>query len=370
MGSLEVLDVLLAIEAKGPFEVLQGQLVETVKTNWNEWPAFTKASVLSCLRCWFWSTFPQLRNILTTTLQRESESVVLRYAIERVVQFCCDKAMPEMWDFLERASKGGHDESLEQLSRAIGHNYVASGQDSRTEGVAFLRSAFERALAMEWEDASSLASFLHGSLIGATEYLRSHPSDFGDLVDSWIDTMELCVAKWPFDRLLEVEGKFPVTSLLASFDMKHAPGGREDLLWRLGHVFDAIVRSGDLPAYCDLHFGLRQILEGKWRTTDGSRRQEEGIAITPAVEDVLLMLCRSSVEQVVEWNRQSKVTDDLGWRSAIDGRDSAELLKLSLGLSRDKPRMKRELSPLVDQLADLGFTNLAAGLRAEMRRTT
>lgn len=124
---------------------------------------------------------------------------------------------------------------------------------------------------------------------------------------------------------------------------------------------------GELAEFCDLHFGIRELLKGRWRSGESGRQQDEPLMINSAVEEMLAGVCRASAERVQEWKQTDKTTDDLGWRSGIDGRDSADLIETCLDVSRDKEAMKRALLPVIDVLANAGATHTAAHLRVSVR---
>jgi hypothetical protein len=227
---------------------------------------------------------------------------------------------------------------------------------------------FQDALAMDWPDAGALAELLGSALHGATDCLQRNEATPA-LDEAWLAAVNLIVGRWPFSQLASSNGgRFPVHALVSVLHRNLTPDLRMHLFLGLVPTFETILRTGDLPEYSDLHHELKGLIAGRHLPVRGAREWHEGILISGPVETALATLCRGSVERVAAWKAEGETTDDLGWIDCLDGRASAELIKSCLDASRDRPRMKRELAPLIDLLADSEERRVAADLRTYMRR--
>ena len=125
LHSLDLLDDVLAIDPNPRFDGLQIRFIDIVTSKWDVWPPFTRASVLFCLRPWFWFRFPRLRFLLADIFKAETHPVVLRCAVDRLVDLAWVKSTPEIPEFVRRSTTGGHADSLRKLSHLLG---VAAGR--------------------------------------------------------------------------------------------------------------------------------------------------------------------------------------------------------------------------------------------------
>lgn len=368
MNAFELLDELLAIDSSLPFDALQNQLTETIAAQWPSWPPFTRAAVLSSLRPWFWYQFPAWRSLLTTIVDTEQNPVVVAYAVEKLVWLAPHTPTPELLTFLRRAASGGHNDALREVSQLFGDCAVRVVLPRANASMQEAAEFFQDALAMDWPDAGALAELLGSALHGATDCLQRNEATPA-LDEAWLAAVNLIVGRWPFSQLASSNGgRFPVHALVSVLQRNLTPDLRMHLFLGLVPTFDTILRKGDLPEYSDLHHELKGLIAGRRLPVRGGREWHEGILISDPVETALATLCRGSVKRMTAWKAEGKTTDDLGWIDCLDGRASAELIKSCLDASRDRPRMKRELAPLIDLLADSGERRVAADLRTYMRR--
>jgi hypothetical protein len=370
-NALDLLDDLLAIDPAPPFDALQDRLVQTVATQWQGWPPFTRALTLSSLRVWFWHRFPRLRTLLAEAIRSEPNPVVVRYAVDRLVEIVRAAPTPELPAFLNRAAAGGHGDALRRVAQVLGEAAVVAHQTSAGKRAGELADLLRQALASECPDADALGDFLEGALMGATDSVtRAEPRGPG-AEDAWLRTVESLVAHWPFAASgKDDRERFPVHVLWSVIEGETSPEDRARVFLGLARTLETLLRNADLAAFCNLHFELNRLIAGWHQHIPGQREREwrAGIPVSESVEDALRALCRASVDRVVAWKREGKTTDDLAWRSGLDGRNSAELVKSCLDASRDRERMKRGLIPLADVLADAGLTQVAADLRAHLRK--
>lgn len=365
LNSLELIDEVLAINPDPPFGALQDRFIDTIVSKWKEWPRFTRASALSCLRPWYWCAFSRLRALLGETLKQESDPVVLRYAVDRLV---LANPASEIPDFVRRATAGGHADALRTISHLLGDAVAQKLLPSPNGRVIELESYYRQCMAFEWPNAEPLSDFLYGALRGIVDCAKTANTEPDGTWPAWLNELDQIVARWPFNMLnTDRDERFPVHVLLGLFKNNASAEDHARLFVGLAGTFERILRAGDLPAFCALHHDLKGLLVGTYRFARGGRVRQGGLAMSAAVEEVLPALTKASVERVAAWKKEHKTTNDMGWRSGLDGRDSSELVKCCLDASLDRNRMLRSLIPLPDILADAGCLNVAAELRAYLR---
>lgn len=370
LHALELLDDVLAIDAKEPFDSLQTRFIETIISKWAEWPPFTRASVLSCMRPWFWFKFIELRTLLREILKLETHPTVLRYAVDRSVDIVLATPMPEIPDFVRRMSKGGHADSLQKISHALGQAVAFRLLPSPDEAVCALEAYFRECIDLNWPDNVALSDFLDGAIQGIIDTVQnSEALSNEDIRRPLLEEIEQIVARWPFSKLAaDDHDRFPVHALMSLFKNQASANERAVLFAGLADTFVTILRSGDLPAFCSMHHELKGVITGSHRYLRDYGHV--GLQMSETIEAVLPRLAMASVERVASWTREGKTTDDTGWFGGLDGRDSSELIKCFLDASRDKSRMKHLLRPTVDVLADAGKTRVSGELLAYIRKST
>ena len=153
--------------------------------NWDGWPPFTRASALSSLRSWFWNQFPALRSLLTAIVKSEPNAVVVRYAVERVVEIACVSPEPELRDFIQRALDGGHNDALGQVAQRCGASEVSVALPSPGRWAQDFDVLFRDAFALDWPDADARAHFLTGAFQGATDFIHENGGRTQQIDDAW-----------------------------------------------------------------------------------------------------------------------------------------------------------------------------------------
>lgn len=369
LHSLELLDEVLDIGPEPPFEVLQNRFLETVTSKWDGWPPFTRASVLSCLRPWFWSEFIRLRTLLDDTFKAEINPVVLRYAVDRLLNLAWVTPTPEIPIFVRRATAGGHGDSLRRISHVLGEAVARSLLPSADEKVSALKGYYRECMSLDWPDAVARSDFLYGALSGIVDTVQESEAFSSELQMALLSEVDLIAIRWPFDELAANDHeRFPVHVLLRLFRDNASADERSGLFIGLVGTFETILRSGDLQAFCTLHIELKRLITGSHLR--GAREKQDGLMMNEAVEDILLRLAMASVERVASWKKERKTTKDHGWFAGLEGRDSSEFIKCCLDASFDKSRMKRMLMPTADILAAAEKSRASGDLRAYLRKSS
>jgi hypothetical protein len=371
LHSADLLDSVLAIDPDPPFDEMQTRFIDSITSKWKGWPPFTRASILSSLRPWFWSELIPLRTLLGEIVTAEAHPVVLRYAVDRLVDLAWAKPTADIPEFVRRATAGGHADALRRIAHLLGEAVACKLLSSPGNKGSVLEGYYRECLDMVWADAVALSDFLHGALAGIVDTVRnSETVSSGAVWRALLAEIDLIATRWPFDALAANDHeRFPVHVLLSFFRDKASAEERSGLFVGLAGAFETILRSGDLPAFCTLHHELKGLIAGHHRFVRGGREKLEGLQMSEAVEDVLMRLAKASVERVATWKQEGKTTNDHGWIDGLDGRDSSELVKCCLEASRDKSRMKRILMPNADILAGAGKAQVAGDLFAYLRKS-
>jgi hypothetical protein len=369
LSAADFLDAVLTIEPVPPFAELQSRLVTTITHQWSSWPPFSKATVLSSLRTWFVEAFPALRALLGQIVQSEADPVVVRYAVMPLLQLAQTQQSPELGVLLERAKSGGHEESLGQVAEFLGAAYVLQTTQPEYGGGQATSTLLDSALRSPWPDRQAQMQFLDGVLSGARQalpQLRTEEKEQG--YEAWLHLVELVIVIWPFDD--ENQGdqeRFPLRVICAVVEAEASVEQRTNLFLRLAPIFEAILRRGELAAYCQLHFDLKRFIVGGHSPIRGSQERQAGVIAGEATDKAFAELCRASMERVVTWHHKGTKTDDFGWASGLRGEDSVELIERCIDASQNREYLKRHLLPLVDLLANAGQPERAADLRIYLR---
>jgi hypothetical protein len=296
--------------------------------------------------------------------------VVVQYGAERLVEIAFSGPTTEFSDLIRRASAGGYNEAVKELSRLLGGAAVRAKLSSPRGLARELDALLRDALALDWQDDGALIGFLAGVYFGATDVIPLGGTWPPESEAAWLEVVQAVASRWPFTRPGAADdGQFPVDSIFSVLIGVESEEARVRLFLGLLPTLETVLRDGVLADFCEVHFGLKGLVTGGDLVTRRGRERRRGLPASLPVEAGLLALCRASAERVARWKSQGKTKADLGWLSGLDGRDSAELFKCCLGASRDRNRIKRELAPLVDILASAGARSVAAAVFTHMRRS-
>jgi hypothetical protein len=357
--ALDLLNQLQEVDSKPPFEAIQQQLAAVVTSRWNEWPTFTKAAALSSLDDWFWFGFPKARAILADLLATEKKPLLIDLGVKHVVSRTNESTVPELEVFLGRALTEPLGRPGEWIGKILGQAAFSAKIPNAGTRVQELAGLFHKFVAVAWQDVNSFCDFLHGALFGALD--ASPPSDIDQstIAEAKLEVMQLIVTHWPFSRLMADKQRFPAHAVFCLFNKQGPPELQLQIFEAIVSVLEDVLRSADLAAFCDVHHELRGLLAGGRRFT--------ALQMTEAVERILPTLCRLSIERVAAWKKEGRTTDDLGWLSGLDGRDSLDLVRTCVEVSRDRGSLIKDLTPLADKLADAGYHRIASEMRAFLR---
>lgn len=210
---------------------------------------------------------------------------------------------------------------------------------------------------------------VQGIVWGAYERIRSLDHLDFDLANCWGDLAERAM-----DVALNLSGgedrlEGTIQALMSVLECRWPNELRESLYSRLLPVLERLLREATLGDFAWLHYQLGRELEGK---IDGNediegQAQRELLHLAPT-DEVLVRLCHASAERVRTWARGGTTTDDVGWISALKGRDTANLIRQVFRFGRDKGYLQRSLPPAIDILGEAGYPELAAELRLVLRR--
>ncbi|WLD14362.1 hypothetical protein [Planctellipticum variicoloris] len=367
--SLELLDAVLTIPSVSPFAELQARFIAAIATRWSDWPAYTKAAVLTSLSAWHFATFPKLRQLLTEIVESEDDPVIVCFAVEPLLAIADERRVPEVRTVLHRAQLGGHDESLDRAAQLLGTARISVTQGVANESESELSQVLDEFLACDWTDRSAQMHFLNGVLFGALKALGALSEERQCVYEAWLCLVKKVVERWPFEA--EVSGRverFPLHAICSVIEAEPSVELKTSLFLQLLPVFKIILRLGAVSAFCQLHSDLKDMISGTQTPIHGKEMELPGILATGGTEQAFVELCKCSMERVVCWRQEGETTDDLGWISGLRGEESVELIKRCMAAAGDRERLRRELLPLVDALATAAQPELAADLRVFFRK--
>jgi len=161
-----------------------------------------------------------------------------------------------------------------------------------------------------------------------------------------------------------------IQAMMSVLESRWPDNLRTELYTRLLPTFERLLGEASLGDYSWLHYQLGRELEG---TIDGNEAlggqgQNAKLPLAPQ-DEALVRLCRASAERVKTWAGDGTTTSDMGWISALKGRDTATLIRQVYRFGRDKSYLQRNLPPVIDILGEAGYHDIAAELRLMLRRS-
>jgi hypothetical protein len=366
LNAAHFLNDTLAIERELVFVEMQTRLADTVRQQWSSWPPFTRATALSVLRTWFWVEMSQLRSVLGATLEAEPSALVTEVAVRRALSVAFSRSVPELAKFIDRANQGGHEEAIQATATVLGQAAVLVSRPTATVRIKELDHLYNRAFAVDWKTSHLKGTVLSSALWGATEVIGqlSWPGS----TDAWLKVAQKVIEDWPHagDNAFDKDD-FPMHTLFMAFESKWSERECGEVLEKLVPGFQKLFRCGTLGDLAEFHFSFRDLVTG-----DRHGRLSGGAGVTrPAidasVEHVAPLIVRAAADRIAQWQREKKVSNDLGWGSALTGQETVELMKVVIDRGSDRARLAQEFMPSIDVLADAGLTGTAASARAYIR---
>jgi hypothetical protein len=369
LQSLAYLDEVLAVEGDGTFERLRLRMELAVDEAWPNWPSFTRATALSALRAWYWRQFGRLRARLTQLVAEEEDPVVLRYAVDRVLRIGGPDFGANLGRFLDRAPQvESSGEMVNQIALAVGHAYLlGQGQANPGEGVRQLSELFLCLQQAPPEHAPTREVLIRGLLFGAFDLFKEPRSRTPPSADAWAALVVWACSSWPWSQEpAEKPERFPVLPIMAVLARSWPEGLRRRMVSALQGCFLRIMRDGAFADFFWLHHEIRGLLRG-----DGQGPNSQVIPLDKGdfSDEQLIELCRASADRVASWRAAGTTTRDLGWMAALNGHETADLIRAVLEAANDRNYLRRELPPLIDLLAENGSPGIATELRLLLRRS-
>jgi len=369
-ASLLFLDELLAVESGEPFDSYRERLGEVVSKVWTDWPAYTKTVTLFSLRNYHWSRISQLTGRVGEVLTSET--------VPRLIMRCLDlvfgrqnkvKRIQEVLTRLPQLS--GADELAGFLGRLFGWTTIQSqsGEDPAPE-LATIATNCDAVLSSPTALGPYTLAFAHGAAWGALGFIRQTDPLTTAHAAAWVPfarkLVELAFVSRPLDAPLEGI----LQSVLSAMQQRRWPESiRTKLYDEMLPSLEAVIRSGSLGDVSWLHYLLTRELEGEFDDVgeEAGKQGAETVHLAPR-DEVLVRLCKASVDRVLGWTRAKQTTNDVGWVFTLRGRDTAELIRKTYQFGRDAVYLQRSLPAVIDVLGEAGLTDVVADLRLLLRR--
>ncbi len=368
-ASLAFLDELLAIGDGEPFDVYRERLGATVSRHWDGWSAYTRAIALLVLRDYHWHRVSLLSERADAVWDAETDPNLLLRCLDFVL--ARSGVAARLSTLLARLSQmSGAKELASRVGNVIGDATVRSrGERGTHPELAPVAALGDNVLNHPDQLGTYASDVVQGIVWGAYERIRSLDHLDFDLANCWGDLAERAM-----DVALNLSGgedrlEGTIQALMSVLECRWPNELRASLYSRLLPVLERLLREATLGDFAWLHYQLGRELEGK---IDGNediegQAQRELLHLAPT-DEVLVRLCHASAERVRTWARGGTTTDDVGWISALKGRDTANLIRQVFRFGRDKGYLQRSLPPAIDILGEAGYPELAAELRLVLRR--
>jgi hypothetical protein len=367
LQSLVYLDEILAVDGNGVFAKLRMQMELAVDGAWPHWPDFTRATALIALRAWYWHQLPRLRSRLSELASQESDPVVLRHSLERLI-----RGGPDVGADLERLLRRAPQlessaEIANRMAYELGCDFLyAQGLAKPDDRVRQLSDLLLRVLEAPPEHVPTRQGLIQGLLFGALDLFKNQGLRTRARVDAWITLVVWACDFWPWcQETSQKAGRFPVVPIMAVLAQSWPESVRRQMLAALQGCFLCIIEKGTLDDFCSLHHQIRELLG-----EDGEKASSQGTALEHSdfSDGHLLELCRASVQRVVSWRQSGHTTRDLAWSAATTGRETADLVRAVVSAGSDRTYLCRELPAVVDLLAEFGAAGIGTELRLLLRR--
>ena len=296
-------------------------------------------------------------------MRSETSPLVVARAVELSLFTARSRPVPALKDFLQRAGTAEFRKALRPLVQFLGGASVRSRLANPSEAARYAADLLLELVCQEGIDPELLNLALDGAIWGGSEFVARGEPASPEHAAAWSEFLEEILPFWDFGRSSrQDDSSFPTTALTVPLAIEWPAKIRSDLFIGLCRLLETAIARGSLGDFCDIHFQVVEMLQGRTELGTPVRDPGKTLKITKEVEDATVKLARASVARVARWRQEGKTTEDLGWYGAIDGRESSRLITALIGVSHDRERLVREAAPLLDILADAGCTQLAAEL--------
>lgn len=212
-NSVELLNRLLYIPRKQPFFDLQQKFGETIRENWQNWPSYSRASLLLELNPWFFAHVPSLRHLLTTVSKTEVSPHVVKYAMGHVA--CTNSgSVPQEFELLfQRADSEKFHKSFFKVGEWLGLQLIPSLGTPGDEPVSVTAEVLNDWLERPWRSDDLFRAFASGVLDGARDSLVLHKESKASVYQNWLDVVSTVIPQWRFAGTDDDTKDFPIVAI-------------------------------------------------------------------------------------------------------------------------------------------------------------
>jgi len=364
-NSVELLNRVLFIPRIPPFFAWQEKIGATVGENWLNWPSYSRASLLLELHPWFFAHVPSLRQLLTTVITTEVSPHVVKHAIGHVARTNSGDVPQEFELLFQRADSENFHKSFFKVGEWLGRQMIPSPGTPGDEPVNVNAEVLNDWLERPWRSDDLFRAFASGVLDGARDSLVLHKESKASVYQNWLDVVSTVIPQWRFAGTDDDTKDFPIVAIRGVLENESSPDSRLSLFTSFTNSFIHLMRHGSLGVFSDIHHLIVDMIQGR---SPHSERQQQPMGISPHTDAILLRLCQTSVERIRDWKTKGKTTNDLDWGTALNGKESAKLIRSCLSVCRDPSSFATSAIALCDVLASAGQAGLSAELRLELRR--
>jgi len=290
-AAVSYMDELLAGAAGAPLDTYRNTLAAVTTSNWDTWPAFTRATVLLAIRDYNWNTIPSLASFLESKLLQESDASVVKIVFHKIARYTPTDLLLQLRSLLSRAVLLDQaDELLSDIGEFAGSSYA----HFCTEENSSLREETKRIYQEIQELSLDLCLRVGDSMLwGATTYLKSKKSLTQSHAQAFCE-----LANWIIPA--ELESREEENKLGQSFESLNLVGKCEWSDQQLSYIIEALADTLELIL---LKGGLGDFIHFHYRLPFGPRGSEEGdttegvaaeTAYRQMSDRLLLRLCKAS----------------------------------------------------------------------------
>ena len=356
--SLKYLDEVLATRSGSELDPYQAAFVRAVVIAWESWPKYTQWLTTALIREYFWATFADLNNLLIRSLADEVSSRNIEFSLGHLLRFGRPGITPLMKSIVRRIDVlSDPNEIAHLIGEVVGNAVVRCVGDRDTQAELNEITAFYDEICAHRSLGGDVRLQLVTSIVASAEaYLRSKKDQLQTSHEKVWDR----VVTWGLSEWLELGGgtrfDLPTLPITGIIEMRWTAEQKLRLLESSTQVLMRIINESDVGGFYHSHREFEK-LSRTYSTTS-----------LMFSEDTLIQLCKASASRVAQWKRDGKTTNDYAYWLSVEGDDTYKLILLTIDHALNRDRIRRELAPVVDCLADVGLRDIASQLRTKLRR--
>jgi hypothetical protein len=358
--SIHYLDEVLASPRGSELDQYQEGFVHTIVSAWDKWPKYTRWLATALVRRYYWAQSTELSDLLVGSLANENTSRSIEFSLGHLLRLGRPGITPLMKSIVERIDTLSDPSEIAHLIGGVVGNAVVrciGNGESQTE-LAEITEWYSELCARRSCGGAVRLSLVTSILDSAETHLRSQKHLQASHAEVWDQMVTWGLSEW-LELSAGTRFDLPTLPITAVIEMRWTGEQKVRLLESSTHILMRVINESDLGGFYHIHLEFQKL-----------RRAYESDEVTSKMfsEDALIQFSKASAARVARWIREGKTTNDYAYWLSLVGDDTRKLILLTMDIAIDRERIRRELAPVVDLLADAGLRDIASQLRTSLRR--